>query len=76
MLGPLPPPVATGSRASGMIGSSRRDWRDRSMSRHTRETTVVSHPPRLSMSVASARLSRSHASWTASSTSLNDPSIR
>jgi hypothetical protein len=26
-------------------GSSRRDLRERSMSRHTRATTVVSHPP-------------------------------
>ena len=55
-------PVATGSGASGVNGSSRRDVRDRSMSRHTRATTVVSHPPRLSMPVVPARLSRSHAS--------------
>jgi hypothetical protein len=55
-------PVAAGSGASGVNGSSRRDWRDRSMSRHTRATTVVSHPPRLLMPAVSARLSRSHAS--------------
>jgi hypothetical protein len=37
------------------------------MSSDTRATTVVNHPPRFSISFASARLSRSHASWTASS---------
>jgi hypothetical protein len=53
-----------------MIGSgmysfsdcSRRDRRERSMSSDTRATTVVSHPPRLSISFASERLRRSHAS--------------
>jgi hypothetical protein len=54
-------PVATGSGASAVNGSSRREVRDRSMSRHTRATTVVSQPPRLSMPVVSARLSRSQA---------------
>ena len=39
-------------------------------------TTVVSHPPRLSIPSASDRLSRSQASWTASSASASDPSIR
>ena len=39
-------------------------------------TTVVSQPPRLVMSLASLRLSRSHASWTASSASAADPSTR
>ena len=39
-------------------------------------TTVVSQPPRFSISSASDRLSRSHASWTASSASLIEPSIR
>jgi hypothetical protein len=34
------------------------------MSRHTRPTTVVSQPPRLSISPVPVRLSRSHASWT------------
>ena len=41
------------------------------MFRHTRATTVVSQPPRLSTSSASTRLSRSQASWTASSASLD-----
>jgi hypothetical protein len=42
----------------------------------TRETTVVSHALRFSTSLVSARLKRSHASWTASSASLREPSIR
>jgi hypothetical protein len=42
----------------------------------TRETTVVSQPPRLSMSAAPVRLSRSHASCTASSASPREPSMR
>jgi hypothetical protein len=44
--------------------------------RHTRATTVVSHPPRFSMFFPSERLSRSQTSWTASSASFIDPSIR
>ena len=46
------------------------------MFRDTRATTVVSQPPKFSISLASERLSRSHASWTASSASLSEPSIR
>ena len=46
------------------------------MFRQTRATTVVSHPPRFSMPPVSERLSRSQASWTASSASLGEPSIR
>ena len=42
----------------------------------TRATTVVSHPERFSISLASERLSRSQASCTASSASLTEPSIR
>jgi len=57
-------------------GSSRRDARERSMSSDTRATTVVSQPPRFCTPLASARLSRSQASWTASSASLTEPSIR
>src|SRR5207245_5664101 len=57
-------------------GSSRRELRERSMSRHTRATTVVSHPPRFWMPLASERLNRSQASWTASSASVSEPSIR
>jgi hypothetical protein len=45
------------------------------MFRHTRPTTVVSHAPRFSMPLVSERLSRSQASWTASSASLIEPSI-
>jgi hypothetical protein len=42
----------------------------------TRATTVVSHPDRFSISPGSEPLSRSHASCTASSASLIEPSIR
>jgi len=58
-----------------LIGSSRRDLRERNMSRETLATAVVSHPPRFSTSLVSEQLSRSHASWTASSASLSEPSI-
>jgi len=57
-------------------GSSRRDSRVRSVFRHTRATTVVNHPVRFSTLLVSARLRRSQASWTASSASLREPSIR
>ena len=58
----------------GELDASRRLVRDRSMSRHTRLTTVVSQPPRLLM--PSVRCSRSQVSWTASSASWVFPSIR
>jgi hypothetical protein len=51
-----------GSGACGPSGSSARDLRERSMLSATRATTVVSHPPRFSMSLVLERLSRSHAS--------------
>ncbi len=47
-----------------------------SMFRHTRATTVVSHPPMFSTSLVSARLVLIQASWTASSASEGEPSIR
>ena len=56
--------------------ASRRVLRERSMLRATRPTTVVSHARRLSTSLVSVRLSRIHASWTASSASVTEPSIR
>ena len=65
-----------GSARCAPSGSSRRDLRERSMSRQTRATTVVSQPPRFSTPLVSARLSRSQASCTASSASLSEPSIR
>jgi hypothetical protein len=68
--------LTIGSGTWMLSGSSRRDLRDCSMFRHTRATTVVSHPPRFSISLESDRLSRSQASWTASSASLREPSIR
>jgi hypothetical protein len=46
------------------------------MFRLTRATTVVSQPARLSTASTSVRLSRSQVSWTASSASVDDPSIR
>ena len=45
------------------------------MTRHTRATTVVSHPARFSTALVSDRLSRIQDSWTASSASPVDPSI-
>ena len=69
------PRMTLGSVTCAPIGSSRRDFRERSMSRHTRETTVVNQPPRFSMVAVSVRLRRSHASCTASSASLSEPSI-
>ncbi len=46
------------------------------MSRHTRETTVVSQAARFPIPSASTRLSRSQDSCTASSASPSEPSIR
>ena len=46
------------------------------MLRQTRPTTVVSQPFRFSTSLVSVRLSRIQASWTASSASGTEPSIR
>ena len=46
------------------------------MFKETRATTVVSQAFRLSTSLVSAPLKRSHASWTASSASLREPSMR
>ena len=70
--------IGSGTRAArgSLRGFSCREVRERSMSRHTRATTVVSRPPRLSMLLVSERLSRSQASWTASSASESEPSIR
>ena len=72
----LVPPLlfAIGSGARVSRATSRRDVRERNMSRQTRATTVFSHPPRFSMP-ASDRLSFSQASWTASSASVSEPSI-
>ena len=65
-----------GSSGVASAGTSCLRSRTRSMSRHTRATTVVSHPPRLSTVEVSERLRRSHASWTASSACWAEPSIR
>ena len=50
--------------------------RVRSMSRQTRDTTVVSHARMFRTSSASVLDSRSQASCTASSASVSEPSIR
>ena len=65
-----------GSDTCTPSGSSRLDLRERNMSRDTRATIVVSHPPRFSTPLVSQRCSRSQVSWTASSASLSEPSIR
>ena len=46
------------------------------MSKQIRPVTVVSQAARLVTSSVSARLSLSQASWTASSVSVSEPSIR
>ncbi|GAA5207256.1 hypothetical protein GCM10023323_22040 [Streptomyces thinghirensis] len=66
--------TGSGSRCSN--GSSPRRFRARSMSRHTRPTTVVSQPPRLSIRRSSEPDNRSHVSWIASSASAREPSMR
>lgn len=67
--------TGSGTKVSSR-GSSWRRVRERSMSRQTRPTTVVSQPPRFSMAPASLRLSFSQHSWTASSASASEPSMR
>ena len=65
-----------GSGRCSPTGSSRRDRRERSRSRHTRATIVVSQPPMFSTPSAPERLRRSQASCMASSASAAEPSIR
>jgi hypothetical protein len=66
------------SSGSGWVSRGSSGWlrRVRSRDRHTRATTVVSHAPTFSISPAPVRWNRSHASWTASSASAAEPSIR
>jgi hypothetical protein len=66
--------IGSGSRTSS--ASSRRVRRVRSMFSEMRATIVVSQARRFSTSLVSARPTRSHASWTASSASASDPSMR
>ena len=54
------PSRATSGSGTLTSGCSARDLRERSMSRQTRPTTVVSQPPGFSIEPASARLSRNH----------------
>jgi hypothetical protein len=54
--------VGAVSLTSAPSSSSRRDLRERSRSRQTSATTVVSQPPRFSTALVSARLRRSPAS--------------
>src|SRR5262249_33768616 len=65
-----------GSGTYGLRDTSRRALRERSIFSDTRATMVVSQLARFSTSSAPARLTRSQASWTASSASLSDPSMR
>ena len=68
--------LTIGSGTCVSSGASRRVRRERSMFRHTRPTTVVSQPLRLSTSLVSVRLRRIQASCTASSASAREPSMR
>jgi hypothetical protein len=70
--------LAAGSGTSGPSGTSGRERRACNMFRHTRERTVVSQLPRFSIEFMSERpsLTLSQASWTASSASLAEPSMR
>jgi hypothetical protein len=52
------------AESAASMASSRWAWRDRSMSRQMRATTVVNQPSRLVTASASERASRSQASWT------------
>jgi hypothetical protein len=64
-----------GSGSQVPAKSSRRALRARSLSRQIRPTTVVSQMRTSSIAAASLRSSRNHASWTASSASLTEPSM-
>ena len=68
--------LMTGSGTCTPIGSSRRVPRERSAFRHTRTRIVVSQASRLSTPLTSAPLRRNQASWTASSASASEPSMR
>ncbi|MGH3223219.1 MAG: hypothetical protein ACRDPY_31780 [Streptosporangiaceae bacterium] len=70
------PVVTIGSGTKAPTESSRRVLRERSVLRQTLVTMVVSQPLRFSTSPVPARLTRSQASWTASSASASEPSIR
>ena len=69
----------TGELELGAVCSSGSSlWlrRERSIPRQTRDTTVVSHPPRLSMLSVSERSRRIQVSCTASSAAVREPSMR
>lgn len=72
----LSAPLMIGSGTCTPSGSSRRLRRARSIFRHSRATTVVSHPARLPTSAVLTPLSRSHEFCTASSASVIEPCIR
>ncbi len=72
---PVPLTAASPTADSGSVIPTGSSLRACSMFRHTRATTVVSQPPRFSIVLESVRLSRSQASWTASSASLAEPSV-
>ena len=64
---------SSASRSNGTSGLARRDC---STLRQSRETTVVSQLPKFATPVASERLTRNQASWTVSSASVRELSIR
>ena len=68
--------LTTGSGSQVPVRLSRRDRRALSMSMQTRPTRVVSHPLMLLIVVLSERVVLIQASWSASSASVTDPSIR
>src|SRR5256885_666266 len=72
---PLSEPTI-GSKTCDVINTSNQTQRTRNAFRLIRATTVVSQPPKLSISSASIQLSRSHTSYTTSSTSFSDPNMR
>ena len=77
LLGPaLSSRLTTGSGACTSESRSRRARRARSMFKHTRPTMVVSQACTFSTLRGSWPRIRSHASWSASSASLTDPSMR
>ena len=71
-----PGQVTSGSGSHVPAYVSRLELRLRSMSRQIRPTVTVSHPRRSFVSPGSRRWRRIHASWTASSASVIEPSIR
>ena len=73
--GPRPPATRPSAEADPAL-SELMQRRRRQDERETRPTTVVNQARRLSTSLVSVRLRRIQPSWTASSASIAEPSIR